>query len=124
MTVVRQGGGGVDTAAAPKKKPVKNPGAKTSKRKPATAALGPSRLAQVRLRSDEMQALEEVMRTLHLGSTSDALREGLRLLAREAAEVGAAQEIRAFYQDQRAPLPDGVVQPSDTELSAADEMQW
>ncbi|WP_232247269.1 hypothetical protein [Kitasatospora azatica] len=123
----------MDTAAASSKKPAKKPAkkapaktpnAKTPKRKPGTAALGPSRLAQVRLRSDEMQALEEVMRTLHLGSTSDALREGLRLLAREAAEVGAAQEIRAFYREQPAPLPDGVAQPSEAELAAADEMQW
>ncbi len=112
------------TAAAPRKKPAKKAAAKTPKRKPVNPALGPSRLAQVRLRSDEMQALEEVMRTLQLGSTSDALREGLRLLVREAAEVGAAQEIRAFYQEQPAPLPDGVVQPSDAELAAADEMEW
>lgn len=114
----------MDTAAAPRKKPAKKAAAQTPKRKPVTAGLGPSRLAQVRLRSDEMQALEEVMRTLHLGSTSDALREGLRLLTREAAEVGAAREIRAFYREQPAPLPDGVVQPSDAELAAADEMQW
>ncbi|MDO3648857.1 hypothetical protein [Nocardia mangyaensis] len=64
------------------------------------------------------------MRTLRIDSTSDALREGLRLLAREAAEVGAAEEIRAFYEERRVPLPDGVVEPSDAELAAVDEMQW
>ncbi|MBC7303752.1 MAG: hypothetical protein H5T78_22735 [Nocardia sp.] len=71
-----------------------------------------------------MQALEQVMRTLHLESTSDALREGLRLLVREASEVNAAEEIRGFYEGELAPLPDGVVGPSDSELEAADEMQW
>ncbi|MEV6359013.1 hypothetical protein [Nocardia asteroides] len=64
------------------------------------------------------------MRTLDLGSTSDALREGLRLLAREAAEVDAAEEIRAFYDDRHAPLPEGVVEPTDDELAAVDEMRW
>lgn len=88
------------------------------------APLGRSRLAQVRLRDDEMQALEQVMRTLDLASTSDALREGLKLLTREAAEVGAAEEIRAFYREQHAPLPEGVVEPSDSELAAADDMRW
>ena len=114
----------MDTAAAPKKRAAKKAAKTTGRRKAAAAALGPSRLAQVRLRSDEIQALEEVMRTLHLSSTSDALREGLRLLAREAAEVGAAEEIRAFYQEQGAPLPEGVAEPSDEELAAADEIQW
>ncbi|WP_329135822.1 hypothetical protein [Streptomyces sp. NBC_00670] len=114
----------MDTAAVPKKRPVKRAATKAGRRSAAAAALGPSRLAQVRLRSEEMQALQEVMRTLHLGSTSDALREGLRLLAREAAEVGAAEEIRAFYQGQAVPLPEGVVEPSDAELAAADEMEW
>jgi hypothetical protein len=71
-----------------------------------------------------MDALQEVMRTLHLGSTSDALREGLRLLAREAAEVDAAADIRAFYAARPAPLPDGVTEPTDSELSAADSAQW
>jgi hypothetical protein len=71
-----------------------------------------------------MRALEQVMRTLDLASTSDALREGLKLLAKEAAEVGAAEEIRAFYREQPAPLPEGVVEPSDSELAAADDMRW
>jgi hypothetical protein len=67
------------------------------------------------------------MRALNLSSTSDALREGLRLLAREAAEVGAADELRAFYRGQPAPLPDGVT-PADEneleELEEVDQMQW
>ncbi|MFD9725767.1 hypothetical protein [Streptomyces sp. NPDC059072] len=114
----------METTAAQKRKAAKKAAATAVKRSAAAAGLGPSRLAQVRLRGDEMQALQEVMRTLHLNSTSDALREGLRLLAREAAEVGAVEEIRAFYQEQGAPLPEGVVEPTDEELAAADEMQW
>ncbi|MEU4649039.1 hypothetical protein [Nocardia fluminea] len=102
---------------------------KVAKKKPVTgrdAASSPSggRMAQVRLRSDEVQALEAVMRTLHLESTADALREGLRLLVREATEVSAVEEIRAFYGDGSAPLPDGVVEPSSSELAAADDMRW
>ncbi|WP_217698513.1 hypothetical protein [Streptacidiphilus griseoplanus] len=64
------------------------------------------------------------MRALNLSSTSDALREGLRLLAREAAEVGAADELRTFYQGQPAPLPEGVTPPSEADLEEVDEMQW
>jgi len=94
------------------------------RRSSSQAALGRSRLAQVRLRTDELEALREVMRTLHIDSTSEALREGLHLLAREAGEVRAAEEIRAFYGDRPAPLPGGVLPPSDTELEEADEMQW
>ncbi|MFP8886885.1 hypothetical protein [Streptomyces mangrovi] len=120
MTSVRQAGGGVGTASTRRKRPA----GRTAGLNEAAPVLGPSKLAQVRLRSDEMEALREVMRTLHLGSTSDALREGLRLLAREAAEVGAAEEIRAFYRGQAAPLPEGVAEPSDAELAAADETQW
>ncbi|MFK0218481.1 hypothetical protein ACIQWN_09860 [Streptomyces vinaceus] len=114
----------METTAGHKKRAAKKAAATAVKRNAAAAVLGPSRLAQVRLRGDEMQALQEVMRTLNLNSTSDALREGLRLLAREAAELGAAEEIRAFYQERGAPLPEGVVEPDDEELAAADEMQW
>ncbi|SFL82376.1 hypothetical protein SAMN05192584_12837 [Streptomyces pini] len=114
----------MDTASTRGKRLARKPAAKTSGRNAAAPVLGPSKLAQVRLRSDEVEALQEVMRTLHLDSTSDALREGLRLLAREAAEVGATEEIRAFYQGQAAPLPEGVAEPSEAELAAADETQW
>ncbi|MFC9474841.1 hypothetical protein ACWF99_21940 [Nocardia sp. NPDC055002] len=116
MTFVRQAGDG-NVAATRKRKVARK---KTSR----DAAPSAGRLAQVRLRGDEVQALEEVMRTLHLESTSDALREGLRLLVREATEVSAAEEIRTFYGDGQAPLPDGVIEPNESELAAADEMQW
>jgi hypothetical protein len=83
------------------------------------------KLAQVRLQADEVEALRQAMVTLNLGSTSDALREGLHLLVREAAEAGAAEEIRAYYEGRPAPLPDGAaLPPSEDELRAADEMQW
>ncbi|MEO3785235.1 hypothetical protein ABGB12_18035 [Actinocorallia sp. B10E7] len=85
---------------------------------------GAGKLAQVRLRPDEMDALRETMRTLNLESTSDALREGLRLLTREAAELAAAEEIRSFYEGAQAPLPEGVAPPGDAEFEAVDEMEW
>lgn len=64
------------------------------------------------------------MRTMHLNSTSEALREGLRLLAREAAELDAAADIRAFYGGRPAPLPAGVIPPTEDELVAADDTTW
>jgi hypothetical protein len=82
------------------------------------------KLAQLRLQPDDVEALDEVMRTLNLASTSEALREGLHLLAREAAEIRAAQAIRDFYGGEPAPLPDGVVPPSEEELREADEAEW
>jgi hypothetical protein len=71
-----------------------------------------------------MEALHAVMRTLHLDSTSDALREGLRLLAREAMELDAANDIRAFYGGRPAPLPDAVPPPTEVEIAAADDVRW
>src|SRR5579859_168246 len=53
-----------------------------------------TRPAQVRLRPDELARLAHSMRVLQITSTSDALREGLRLLEREAYEEEAAAEIR------------------------------
>lgn len=82
------------------------------------------RLAQVRLQADEVEALHQAMRTLNLASTSEALREGLHLLVREAAEAGAAEEIRSYYRGQLAPLPEGALPPSEEELREADEMEW
>lgn len=71
-----------------------------------------------------MEALREVMHQLGLRSTSEVLREGLRLLVREAAEVAAAEEIRRFYGEQPVPLPDGVPPATRQELAAADAVQW
>jgi len=85
---------------------------------------GPGKQAQVRLRPEEMEDLQEAMRTLHLESASDALRAGLRLLVHEAAEVRAAEEIRAFYEGASAPLPEGAIAPTDAELEEADKLQW
>jgi Ribbon-helix-helix protein, copG family len=83
-----------------------------------------SHVAQVRLQADEMAALRETMRQLGLPSTSEALREGIRLLVREATEVAAAEEIRRFYGEKPVPLPDGVIPATKEELAAADAMQW
>ncbi len=85
---------------------------------------GATSVAQVRLRPDELADLHQVMRTLQLGSLSEALREGLRLLSREAAEVAASQEIRDFYERAQAPTPEGVRPATEDELAAADETEW
>ncbi|MFI2509481.1 hypothetical protein [Streptomyces sp. NPDC018972] len=85
---------------------------------------GATSVAQVRLRPDEMADLQQVMQTLQLHSLSDALREGLRLLSREATEVAAAQEIRDFYGGTQAPTPEGVLPAAADELAAADETEW
>lgn len=81
-------------------------------------------VAQVRLRPDEMADLRLVMQSLNLPSVSDALREGLRLLSREAAEVAASEEIRSFYQGAPAPAPAGVLPATAEELAAGDEIEW
>lgn len=83
-----------------------------------------TRPAQVRLRPDELARLEHSMRVLQIASTSEALREGLRLLEREAYEEESAAEIRAFYQNRTAPLPDGVVPIDEAEMAATDESEW
>ncbi len=85
---------------------------------------GATSVAQVRLRPDELEDLQRVMQTLKLHSLSDALREGLRLLSREATEVAAAQEIRDFYQGAEAPTPSGVLPATADELATADESEW
>ncbi|WNM29159.1 hypothetical protein RKE30_01450 [Streptomyces sp. Li-HN-5-11] len=85
---------------------------------------GATSVAQVRLRPDELADLQQVMQTLKLHSLSDALREGLRLLSREATEVAAAHEIRDFYQGGQAPTPAGVLPATADELAAADETEW
>jgi hypothetical protein len=81
-------------------------------------------VAQVRLQADELAALQNVMRQLHLPSTSEALREGIRLLVREAAEISATEDIRRFYGERPAPLPEGVIPATQQELAAADAEQW
>lgn len=100
------------------------PGAKQPRRRPAAGATGATEVAQVRLRPDEMADLRQVMQALDLHSLSDALREGLRLLSREAAEIAASEEIRSFYQGVQAPTPAGVLSATEEELAAADETEW
>jgi hypothetical protein len=78
----------------------------------------------VRLQADEMVELRDVMRQLSLTTTSDALREGIRLLVNEAREIAAAQEIQNFYGGEPTPLPDGVVPATQEELAAADSESW
>ncbi|MEV7345050.1 hypothetical protein [Streptomyces sp. NPDC093544] len=110
-------------AAITKKNPAKS-GQYRSPRLPAGSYTSSTEVAQVRLRPDEMADLRLVMQSLNLTSVSDALREGLRLLSREAAEVAASEEIRAFYQGESAPTPAGVLPATTDELEAADEIEW
>lgn len=98
--------------------------APTSQSRQKQGGSGATSVAQVRLRPDELADLQQVMQTLKLHSLSDALREGLRLLSREATEVAAAQEIRDFYQGAQAPTPAGVLPTTADELAAADETEW
>lgn len=85
---------------------------------------GASQVAQVRLQADEMAALHHVMNQLGLSSTSEALREGIRLLIRDATELAAAEEISHFYRDAPAPIPDGVIPATEDDLAAADAAKW
>ncbi|MGH3319925.1 MAG: hypothetical protein ACRDN9_07040 [Streptosporangiaceae bacterium] len=80
--------------------------------------------AQVRLGPDEWSELTRSMRLLGLHSTSEALREGLRLLHREALETEAAKEIHLYYGRLPAPIPDAVEPVTQADLDAADESEW
>ncbi len=71
-----------------------------------------------------MAALQAVMHQLRLSSTSEALREGIRLLIREANELAAAEEISHFYGGRLAPLPQGVVPATAADLATADAARW
>lgn len=90
----------------------------------AQATERPPAPAQVRLSPQDWESLARTMRTLGLDSTSDALREGLRLLHREAREIEAAREIRAFYGDRPAPPPEAAAPVTQADLDAADESEW
>ena len=95
-----------------------------ARRKAGTRTGGASQVAQVRLQADERAALHRVLQQLGLPSTSEALREGIRLLIREANEIAATEQIRDFYGDLPAPVPDGVVRATEEDLAAADAAQW
>jgi hypothetical protein len=112
MTDVRRGRAG----AASKKVSA----ARTGKQNSTTT----SQVAQVRLQAEEMTVLRDVMRQLSLPTTSEALREGIRLLVREAREIAAADDIQHFYAGQQAPLPGGVAPATEAELAAADAEEW
>jgi hypothetical protein len=132
MTAVRQspaapkGGRRTASKATERSRSAKAAGAKklSPREVQARGSAGSSQVAQVRLQPDEVKALHDVMQQLHLSSTSEALREGIRLLTKEAAEVAAAEDIRRFYGGRAAPVPEGVVSAKDEELAAADAERW
>lgn len=64
---------------------------------------------QARVDAEFARALiEEDAKTLGLATTSDVVREGLRLLHRHAREQAAAAAYDDFYAGGAAPLPDGI----------------
>ncbi|MFJ9828891.1 MULTISPECIES: hypothetical protein [unclassified Streptomyces] len=80
--------------------------------------------AQVRLSRQDWADLRETMAILRLESTSDALREAIRLLHREARQIEAARNIARFYGEGGAPRPllDELVTEAD--LAAADAAEF
>lgn len=80
--------------------------------------------AQVRLSPEEWDSLTRTMRVLGLNSTSEALREALRLLHREAREIEATREIREFYGDHPVPPPEAAAPVTQADLDAADQSEW
>jgi hypothetical protein len=81
-------------------------------------------IAQVRLGRDEWAELRETMKALGLSSTSQALREALRLLHREARHEAMAQGIEQYYHGEPAPPPEGALPVSIADLEAADRSEW
>jgi hypothetical protein len=79
--------------------------------------------AQVRLTQREWEDLVETMTLLRLESTSDALREGLRLLHHEAKAEAMARNISQYYRGSAPPL-EGDPVPTFEELTAADSSEW
>ncbi|MER5208422.1 hypothetical protein [Streptomyces sp. NPDC002825] len=80
--------------------------------------------AQVRLSRQDWADLRETMAILRLESTSDALREAIRLLHREARQIEAARNIARFYGEGGSPGPllDELVTEAD--LAAADAAEF
>lgn len=81
-------------------------------------------IAQVRLGGAEWAELRETMKALGLSSTSEALREALRLLHREARREAMAQGIERYYHGEPAPAPEGVPPVSAADVEAADRYEW
>jgi hypothetical protein len=81
-------------------------------------------VAQVRLGKDEWAELRETMKALGMSSTSQALREALRLLHREARRETMAHGIERYYHGEPAPPPEGVPPVSAADIEAADRSEW
>jgi len=63
-------------------------------------------IVQARVFSAEAHQLDADLVTLGLRTRSDAIREGLRLLHREARQAALAQEYDLFYGTAEAPVSD------------------
>ncbi len=79
---------------------------------------------QIWLDDNEWDSLTAAMRILGLGSTAEALREGLRLLRQEARQVEAANAISACCGGRAVPVPEGVLPVTPADLEAADNVEW
>jgi hypothetical protein len=80
--------------------------------------------AQVRLSAQDWTDLRETMSILDLETTSQALREAIRLLHREARQIQAAQSIAEFYAEAEPPLPVTDALVTEADLAAADGAEW
>jgi hypothetical protein len=80
--------------------------------------------AQVRLSAQDWTDLRETMSILDLETTSQALREAIRLLHREARQIQAAQSIAEFYADAEPPPPVTDALVTEADLAAADRAEW
>lgn len=61
---------------------------------------------QARVEAAEVRRLDDDLRVLGLGSRSDAIRAGLRLLHREARDAALSREYDQFYGGTEAPVSD------------------
>jgi hypothetical protein len=88
------------------------------------AEMAGSAPAQVRLSAQDWADLRETMQILDLETTSQALREAIRLLHREARQIQAAQSIAEFYAEGEPPLPVTDALVTEADLAAADRAEW
>jgi hypothetical protein len=77
-----------------------------TRRNTATAEPPSQQVIQARVDAAEARRLDDDLRVLGLGSRSDAIREGLRLLHRVARDAALAREYDQFYGGAEAPVSD------------------
>jgi len=105
----RRGGTPARSAAAPDK-PVRDaPAARRVSRLRTKSEPTGTVTVQARVDSDFYHALvEDDAPVLGIDGTSALVREGLRLLHKQARELAMAEEYDRFYGGEQAPVPEGV----------------